>query len=465
MKITNEISNNFELLSGSKNGEVDLSILSGLFSINLVEGSLDDKVKKNIDEFIFNEEKIKFVDYISNIIPILEQDTKKHINFETIKTQISLDNSINSEDKDRILQFLNQGKNYSKSFQINTPQHFDNKLKNKIVTSKLLKTSNISSNNLADQKKINHSQPIDKNIIVEDISKYTKSNVELRQSHEVNETKVLDNKNTFVKKNETKVLDNKNTFVKKIKKNNYPNKIYQPLKSKTLQFEQLKDMTLNNKINISENNSTTSMHNYSALETIKKNKNDIKLNNTQSFNVNITNQTSNLGQNLSHNNDSSFSNNSYNSVLENLLDHLDLSQKGWTSKLVSRIENALSNGGEEIEFNLKPKNLGMLKVSVSQKNGMNTVKIIAENSFVTSALAQNENYLQKLFNDQGMNLDFTAQNESQSFGSKSSFSQNSNEQHKNKNNVPDEKINQIKDKNDIVGSEDDSSRHMINVIA
>ena len=366
------------------------------------------------------------------------------------KTQISLDNSINSEDKDRILQFLNQGKNYSKSFQINMPQHTDNKLKNKTVTSKLLKTSNIPSNNLVDQKKINHSQPIDKNIIVEDISKYTKSNVELNQSHQVNETKIL---------------DNKNTFVKKIKKNNYPNKIYQPLGSKTLQYEQLKDMTLNKKINISENNSTISMHNYSALETIKKNKNDVKLNNTQSFNVNITNQTSNLGQNLSHNNDSSFSNNGYNSVLENLLDHLDLSQKGWTSKLVSRIENALSNGGEEIEFNLKPKNLGMLKVSVSQKNGMNTVKIIAENSFVTSALAQNENYLQKLFNDQGMNLDFTAQNESQSFGSKSSFSQNSNEQHKNKNNCPDEKLNHIKDKNDVVGSEDDSSRHMINVIA
>ena len=450
MKITNEISNNFELLAGSKNGEADLSILSGLFSIDFGEGFLDDKVKKNIDEFIFSEDKIKFVDYISNIIPTLEKDTKKHINFETIKTQISLDNSIKLEDKDIILQFLNQGKNYSKSFQINMPQHTDNKLKNKIVTSKLLKTSNISSNNLAAPKKINHSQSIDKNIVVEDISKYTKSNLELSQSHNVHETRTI---------------DNKNTFVKKIRKNNYPNKIYQPLKSKTSQFDQLKDMNLDKKINISENNSTISMHNYSALETIKKNKNDVKLNNTQSFNVNITNQTSNLGQNLSHNNDSSFSNNSYNSVLENLLDHLDLSQKGWTSKLVSRIENALSNGGEEIEFNLKPKNLGMLKVSVSQKNGMNTVKIIAENSFVTSALAQNENYLQKLFNDQGMNLDFTAQNESQSFGSKSSFSQNSNEQHKNKNNGPDEKLNQTKEKNDVVGSEDDSSRHMINVIA
>jgi len=450
MKITNEISNNFELLAGSKNGEADLSILSGLFSIDFGEGSLDDKVKKNIDEFIFSEDKIKFVDYISNIIPILEKDTKKHINFETIKTQISLDNSIKLEDKDRILQFLKQGKNYSKSFQINMPQQTDHKLKNKIVTSKLIKTSNISSNSSADQQKINYSQPIGKNIIVEDISKHTKRNIDLSQSDEVNEVTIL---------------NNKNTFVKKIKKNNHPNKIYQPLKSKTLQFEQLKDMTLDKKVNISENNSNISMHNYSALETINKNKNDVKLNSTQSFNINSINQTFNLGQNLSHNNDSSFSNNGYNSVLENLLDHLDLSQKGWTSKLVSRIENALSNGGEEIEFNLKPKNLGMLKVSVSQKNGMNTVKIIAENSFVTSALAQNENYLQKLFNDQGMNLDFTAQNESQSFGSKSSFSQNSNEQHKNKNNGPDEKLNQIKDKNDVVGSEDDSSRHMINVIA
>src|SRR5210317_1590417 len=150
MKITNEISNNFELLAGSKNGEADLSILSGLFSIDFGEGFLDDKVKKNGDEFIFNEDTIKFVDYISNIIPNLEKETKKYINFETIKTQISLDNSINIDDKEIILQFLKQGKNYSKGFQINIPQQTDNKLKNKIVTSKLIKTSNISSNNSAE---------------------------------------------------------------------------------------------------------------------------------------------------------------------------------------------------------------------------------------------------------------------------------------------------------------------------
>ena len=77
-----------------------------------------------------------------------------------------------------------------------------------------------------------------------------------------------------------------------------------------------------------------------------------------------------------------------------------------TSKLASRIENALLNGGEEIEFNLKPKNLGKLKVSISLKNGIGSVKITTENTFVTSALTQNENHLQKLFNDQGIDLEF-----------------------------------------------------------
>ena len=125
----------------------------------------------------------------------------------------------------------------------------------------------------------------------------------------------------------------------------------------------------------------------------------------------------------------------------------------------------MSNGGEEIEFNLKPKNLGMLKVSVSQKNGINTVKIITENSFVTSALAQNENYLQKLFNDQGMSLDFTAQNENHSFGSKNNFSQNPKDQNKNFNNEQKKTLNEIKEKNEIVNVEDDSSRHIINAIA
>ena len=267
------------------------------------------------------------------------------------------------------------------------------------------------------------------------------------------------------KVDEISVSSNKNTFIKKIKKNNHPNKIYQPIKSNASVAKNLKEVNLDKINQISENISKISTHNYMYLEPGKNLKNEMKSNNNQFLNINNTNLLNNFGQDLSHNNDSSFSNSSYNSVMENFLDHLDLTQKGWTSKLVSRIENAMNNGGEEIEFSLKPKNLGMLKVSVSQKNGMNTVKIITENSFVTSALAQNENYLQKLFNDQGMSLDFTAQNENYSFGSKSNFSQNPNDQNKNFNDEEKKTPKEIKDKNDLVNVEDDSSRHIINVIA
>ena len=150
-----------------------------------------------------------------------------------------------------------------------------------------------------------------------------------------------------------------------------------------------------------------------------------------------------------------------NSVLENFLDNLDLTQKGWSSKLVSKIQNSLADGGGEIEFNLKPKNLGMLKVSVKLKEGIGSVKIIAENSFVTTALNQNENYLQKLFNDQGINLEFLAKNENQNFGSNNQSNQNSNNEKENQNRTA-EKKDEILDEIEI---EDNSSRHIINVIA
>ena len=150
---------------------------------------------------------------------------------------------------------------------------------------------------------------------------------------------------------------------------------------------------------------------------------------------------------------------------ENFLDNLDLTQKGWTSKLVSRIENALINGGEEIEFNLKPKNLGVLKVSVKLKNGIGNVKIITENSFVTSALNQNENYLQKLFNEQGINLDFTAQNEGQNFGSKNNFNQNSKNEDKKNTAQSESDIKKTSEEEIDTSTENNSSRHMINVIA
>jgi len=456
MKINNEIINNFELLARSKHEQASFSMLSGLFSINFGEVFSENNTEENLNEFIFNEDEIKFVDYISNLIPSLEKDNKKNISFEKIETQISLDNSISFEVKEKILQFVNKAKNYLNSFQIITPKPNINKFQSNVDVDKIKKKNNVILDDFEHLKKFDGNKSNNKNNPILDLPKSKNKKLEINKS-------VWDFQSNKV--DETNILSNKNTFIKKIKKNNHPNKIYQPMKSNASVANQLKELNLDKINQISENISKISTHNYMPLEQGKNLKNEMKSHNNQFLNINNTNLLNNSGQNLSHNNDSSFSSSSYNSVIENFLDHLDLTQKGWTSKLVSRIENAMSNGGEEIEFNLKPKNLGMLKVSVSQKNGMNTVKIITENSFVTSALAQNENYLQKLFNDQGMSLDFTAQNENYSFGSKSNFSQNPKDQNKNSINEHSKTVNEITNQNDLVNVEDDSSRHIINVIA
>ena len=456
MKINSEISNNPELLAGSNHDQASFSMLSGLFSINFGEVFSDNNTEENLNEFILNEDNIKFLDYISNLIPILQNDNKKSISFEKIETQISLDNSISSEVKEKILQFLNKANSYLNIFQINISHANINEFRSNISVGKTIKKNNTAPNDLEYEKKFNDNKSNNKNIPILNSLKSKQNKLETNKP-------VQDIKSNQV--DETDALNNKNKFIKKIKKNNHPNKIYQPIKSNASEIKQLGDINLDKTNHLSEKNSSISTHNYMHQEHGKNLKNEMKSNSNQFLNINNANLLNNAGQNLSHNNDSLFSSSSYNSIIENFLDHLDLTQKGWTSKLVSRIENAMSNGGEEIEFNLKPKNLGMLKVSVSQKNGINTVKIITENSFVTSALAQNENFLQKLFNDQGMSLDFTAQNENHSFGSKNNFSQNPKDQSKNFNNEQKNTLNEIKDKNDIVNVEDDSSRHIINVIA
>ena len=77
MKINNEINNNFELLAGSKHEQASFSMLSGLFGINFGEVFSENNTEENLNEFILNEDEIKLIDYISNLIPSLDEDNKK----------------------------------------------------------------------------------------------------------------------------------------------------------------------------------------------------------------------------------------------------------------------------------------------------------------------------------------------------------------------------------------------------
>ena len=452
MNITSDVNKNIDLLSSLKNEEQNTSILNTLFSINF-ESDVSAELKTD-KEFIFKEDEVGIINYLSNFIPNFQNENKNLSDLKKIKMQIEIDPNINSELKENILNFLKEEKfsfkdfnlTISKKTNINNKKNIDH-----IDNPKTTKNQKHLSTNFVKSEitlnKVSEDYTINKDHL--NISKTFENVVDENQS----------NKQTYNSKIEN------TQFVKKIKKNNHPNKIYQLPQSNALKYKQLNEITSKADQKIIDNNNFHLINNQIS-ESPKNNKvNEIKMNNNQISNVQQSIQSNNSGKNFSQQNDSSFTNSGYNSVLENFIDNLDLTQKGWTSKLASRIENALLNGGEEIEFNLKPKNLGVLKVSVKLKNGIGNVKIITENSFVTSALNQNENYLQKLFNEQGINLDFTAQNESQHFGSRNNFNQNSNNENQKKSLQSDSDIKKNSEEEFDTATENNSSRHMINVIA
>ena len=453
MKITNDVNNNSDLLSTANKGEDDTSLLGSLFSVNFNSNEVKSKDISDDFEFVFKKEDIEILDYLSNILPNLNINNLGLADFKKIQSEIETDQNLKTEVKDKLLSLLDTAKGFNKNLFINLPEYQKLKaLNNKSVVDNKIdpRIKKESSNDLPSVlKNMEHA-------INQSKQKSTKSNIINKNTGDIKFENNLQNPTT-INSNNTKL-----NFVKKINKNDHPNKLYQISNSNSFKYKEKLDPSslLDSKLS---NNTNLNYINNQFGDELKKNKiNEIKVND-KVFNIQNSTDSSNKGNQFSQHNSTSFANSGVNSILEGLLDSLDLSQKGWTTKLVSRIENALENGGEEIEFNLKPKNLGRLKVSINLNNGTGHVKIITENSFVTNALTQNENHLQKLFNDQGINLDFSAHDDTKYFGSRNSFNKNSNNNDQN-NFLMSE--NEKEKQNEITGLDDNvSSRHIVNVIA
>ena len=453
MKITNDVNNNTDFLSLSNKEDDKTSLLSSLFSISFNNNEAKSNNILDDFEFVIKEDDVKIIDYLSEVLPNLNTNNLDANDVKSLKIVIKTDQNIQSEIKDKILTFLDSPKNFNKYIFIKFPNHDNQKALNE------KKIFNYSGDQKLKKESLKVLQPLMKGIEeANNLSgkKTVKENITNKnKSGTIQSEQELDIQKTF---NPAK---NKINFVNKIK-NNHPNKLYQLPRSNSFKFKEKMDPTSlidsklsNTNLNYANNNLIT--------EEIKKNKmNEIKVNDKIS-NIQNSIDTGGKGNQYSQQNNTSLANGGFNSVLEGLLETLDLTQKGWTTRLVSRIENALGNGGEEIEFNLKPKNLGRLKVSISLKNGAGNVKIITENTYVTSALNQNENYLQKLFNEQGIELEFLANDASQYSGSKNNFNKNS---HNNDQNSFIESEDEQDQKN-LKKSLDDnvSSRHIINVTA
>ncbi len=459
INVSNDAAKISDSLSGVTPDEKNLLVLGSLFSIIEPIENLENQVDTP-KEFVINLGENKIIDYISNVIPDLHNKKIDISDLKKIEYAVEKDTSLNPLQRNQILDFaktgLNVGKNKTLTISINS--NFN--------------SSKFDEHNLSKKLKIN---PI--HVLNKKTENATNNNkIEAVIKNNVKDSSIVENNTNLVKKvnqgdysdnnSKSKDIKNNSEFVKNVKKNNHPNKIYN--------LNTINKNNLNNinkeifKIDVANSNqgltqATPNMVNNLMLNKIIDNKN---INNTNTNTNANPYQISTIHDNnnqYSQSNNSDLSSNSYNSVLENLLDHLDLTEQGWTSKLAARIEKAFINGGEEIEFNLKPKNLGVLKISLTLKEGLGKVKIIAENSFVTNTLQQNEGFLQKLFNDQGMNLDFMAHNGNENFGSTHNFNQN--EQNSKENNKDKSKLIDEETENKNLLDENDSSRHIVNVIA
>ena len=454
MNINTDTNQTIDKFSGLNGEAQDTSVLNSLFSINFNSEEISSDNNIIDKEYIFDEDDIKILDYIFHIIPDFESKKNNLPVLDKIKNTIKLDENLSSTEKNKILNLIKLDLSNLKEIKLDLSgsKSFKN-----LLSEKSLK----SPENLIENKKLLNNEKNNtkfKNLKNIHNVKFNQQDISIKDQEKLvygqkQEPEAKDQKGSSLR-------DQLSSFVKKVKKNNHPNKIYNLAKVSNIENNQLNNSSSHFDAKVS-NIAMINLQDNQIFEKLQKKINETKNKENTNLSTQQLNHSNNSANNYSQNGSTSFSNNGYNSVLENFLDNLDLTQKGWSSKLVSKIQNSLADGGGEIEFNLKPKNLGMLKVSVRLKEGIGSVKIIAENSFVTTALNQNENYLQKLFNDQGINLEFLAKNENQNFGSNNQSNQNSNNEKENQNGTAEKKVESL----DEMEIEDNSSRHIINVIA
>ena len=455
MNINTDANQTIDKFSGLNGETQDTSVLNSLFSINFKSEEISSDNNIIDKEYLFDEDDIKILDYIFHIIPDFQNKKNNLPDLDKIKNTIKLDENLSPTEKNKILDLIKLDLTNLKEIKLDLSG--SKSFKNLLSEKSLKFPDNLTENTkLLNNEKNNTNFKNLKNI--NDV-KFNQQGISIKDQEKL----VYGQKQELGAKDQkgSSLRDQLSSFVKKVKKNNHPNKIYNLAKVSNIENNQLNNSSSHFDTKII-NNAMINLQDNQIIEKLQKNKiNETKNKENTILITQQFNHSNNSANNYSQNGSASFSNNGYNSVLENFLDNLDLTQKGWSSKLVSKIQNSLADGGGEIEFNLKPKNLGMLKVSVKLKEGIGSVKIIAENSFVTTALNQNENYLQKLFNDQGINLEFLAKNENQNFGSNNQSNQNSNNEKENQNGTAEKKVETL----DEMEIEDNSSRHIINVIA
>jgi flagellar hook-length control protein FliK len=88
----------------------------------------------------------------------------------------------------------------------------------------------------------------------------------------------------------------------------------------------------------------------------------------------------------------------------NMLQTLDMAKNNWSEMLLQRVQRGLAGGKDQLEFQLNPRNLGKMRISLVMKNNRANVLIKTETSVAASMLNDAEGRLAQMLEASGIRL-------------------------------------------------------------
>ncbi|MDB2637546.1 flagellar hook-length control protein FliK [Alphaproteobacteria bacterium] len=107
----------------------------------------------------------------------------------------------------------------------------------------------------------------------------------------------------------------------------------------------------------------------------------------------------------------------------NMLQTLDMAKNNWSEMLLQRVQRGLAGGKDQLEFQLNPRNLGKMRISLVMKNNRANVLIKTETSVAASMLNDAEGRLAQMLEASGIRLGSLDSGQSQGFGGNASDGQ------------------------------------------
>jgi flagellar hook-length control protein FliK len=93
-----------------------------------------------------------------------------------------------------------------------------------------------------------------------------------------------------------------------------------------------------------------------------------------------------------------------------------MAKNNWTQMLLQRVQKGLAGGKDQLDFQLNPRNLGKMQISLVIQNDRTNIQIQTETSAAASMLSDSESRLAQMLEASGLRLGNLNSGQSHGFG-------------------------------------------------